>query len=210
MALRKTKEPGVFFDDVLNKFIKITEWSRGDRYDTVVTASGAVTAGTQKNFLRSLTDKDKIDANFPQPRRLLSNGEEMILERIGLYIPSCLGNTVVLPRDVKKAAENFYLTVKLDRKEIADGPAYTYPAGYGLNGQTSENDAGIVNIGVPSVAAAPKLTRPHELDMNTDVEATGVWYDHAWDASNMPTLGSKVWHRLHFLGLLKAAATRAG
>ncbi len=159
---------------------------------------------------QGLTDKDKIDANFPQPRRLLSNGEEMILERIGLYIPSCLGNTVVLPRDVKKAAENFYLTVKLDRKEIADGPAYTYPAGYGLNGQTSENDAGIVNIGVPSVAAAPKLTRPHELDMNTDVEATGVWYDHAWDASNMPTLGSKVWHRLHFLGLLKAAATRAG
>jgi hypothetical protein len=210
MALRKTKEPGVFYDDVLNKFIKIVEWSSGDRYDTVVTASGAITAGTSKNFFRTLTDKEKLDGNFPSPRRLLSNGEEMIMERVGVYIPSAVGNTVSLGRDIKKAAENFYLTVKLDRKEIVDGPAIRFPTGYGLAGNTAENDAAVVSVGVPSVLAAPKLSRPHELNMDSDIDATGTWFDHVWDATNMPTLSNKVWHRLHFIGLFRTAATRAG
>lgn len=210
MGLRKTKEPGVFYDDVLGKYIKIVEWSQGDRYDTVVTASGAVTAGTSKNFFRSLTDKEKLDGNFPSPRRVLSNGEEMILERVGVYCPLSLGNTVVAPADIKKAAEGFYLSVKLDRKEICDGPAMRFPTGYGLAGQTNETGAGIVSIGVPSVLAAPKLARAHELNMDSDVDATGVWYDRVWDATNMPTLGSKVYHRLHLIGLFKSAATRAG
>lgn len=210
MSLRKTKEPGVFYDDTLGKYIKIVEWSQGDRYDTVVTASGAITAGTSKNFFRNLTDKEKLDGNFPSPRRVLSNGEEMIVERVGVYIPTSLGNTVVLPADVKKAAEGFYLNVKLDRKEICDGPALRFPTGYGLAGQTNENNAGIVSIGVPSVLAAPKLARAHELNMDSDVDASGVWYDRVWDATNMPTLSSKVYHRLHLIGLLKSAATRAG
>lgn len=211
MALKKTKEPGVFYDDVLNKFIKIVEWAHGDRYDTVVTASGAVSGGTNKNFFRSLTDKEKLDGNFPSPRRVLSNGEEMILERIGCYIPTVVtGNTVVVPADIKKAAERFYISVKLDRKEVVDGPTLRFPTGYGLAGQTNETTAGIVSVGVPSVMAAPKLARPHELNMDTDVDATGTWFDNVWDATGMPTLASKVYHRLHLIGLFKNAATRAG
>lgn len=209
MALKRTKDPGVFYDDVLQKFIKIVEWKVDDRYDTVVTASGAVTAGTSKTFFRNLTDKDLVDGNFPQARRVLGTGEEMILERIGCYMPTCIGNTIVPPSDIKRGAENFYLDVKINRDSVASGPAVRFPSGYGLAGQTTENVAGITSIGVPSTAAAAKLSRPHELQANTDVEATGVWYDHVWDAANMPTLVGKVWHRVHLHGLIKAAATRA-
>lgn len=210
MALKRTKEPGVFYDDVLNKFVKIVEWKVDDRYDTVVTAAGAITAGTQKNFWRTLSDKDNIDGNFPQAGKVLGTGEEMILERVGMHIPLAVGNTIIPPTDIKKAAEGFYVELKINRDPIASGPAIRFPSGYGLAGQTTDNAAGVITNGVPSTAAAAKLARPHDLQSTTDVAALGTWYDHVWDATNMPTLVGKVWHKLHLHGLIKAAATRAG
>lgn len=210
MALQRTKEPGVFFDDVLNKTIKIVEWRVDDRYDTIVTASGAVTAGTQKKFFNDLTNKDKIDANFPTTLRVCGAGEEMIIERIGIYVPQALGNTLIPPQDIKKATDNLHVLLKINRDDVAEGPALRFPSGYGLIGSTTENNSGVVTNGVASPSAVGRLARPHEVGMHTEVAGLATWFDHVWDATNLPTFVGKVYHRLHLSGLLKVAATRAG
>jgi hypothetical protein len=210
MALNTTKERGVVADPATGRRYKLTERYYGSRYDTVVTAAGAITASTQKKFFNTMTDKDKTDANFPAARRLLSAGEEMTLEQIGIYIPQCIGNTLVSVTDMKRGSENFYIDFKIDRDTVAEGPAITFAPGYGLAGNSTENASGNVTIGVPSSAAVRKLAETQPLDDESDIECVGTWFDHVWDATNMPTLITKVWHRLHAIGLIVKPATRKG
>lgn len=210
MGLRPTKERGVFYDDATGNYVRMTEAYYNSRYDTVVTASGAVTASTESEFFNSLTNKKKLDGNFPEAKRILNSGEEMDLDMIGVYIPSAIGNTIVPPRDVKKASENTYFEVRIDGDLIAEGAAVNFPPGYGLAGQTTENDAGVVAVGVPSTAAVRKLVEHQPLDDKSQVEAKLTWHDHVLDATNMPTLTGKVWHRLLLSGLIDKPATRKG
>lgn len=209
MSLIPTRERGKFIDSATGNVIHLTEAYYGSRYDTVVTASGAVTADTVKKFFDSTSNKSGVDGNFPQANRVLSAGEEMVLEHIGVYIPTCMGNTVVPPADIKKGAENAFIEVKIDKDLIAEGPAIDFPSGRGLAGQTVENGAGVVSLGVPSTAAVRPLPETQKLDDKTDVQGTRlVWHDHVWDATNMPTLAGKVWHRLGLFGLITNPATR--
>ena len=200
--------PGEFFIPALGKKIKIVEWKEDDRYDTVVQASGAITAGTVLNFFRDLTNKDVNDGNFNSAKKLMSNGEEMVLERIGVDVPMCVGNTLVTPADIKRVAFNGYLLLKIDRRDVAEGPLHKFPSGYGLAGSTTENNTGIVSLGVASTASAAKLIREQEISQDTDVAASLQFFNHTWDAGNMPTLVSKVWVRLFLHGLIKAGATK--
>ena len=205
---RVKDKPGQFFIPSLGKYINIVEWRVGDRYDTAVTASGAITAGTQKTFFRDLTNKDLNDANFPQPKRILGTGEEMVLERVGVYFPLAVGNTQVVPPDIKKAADGSYVELKVNRDQVAAGPAVHFPSGYGLAGQTTDNAQGIVTNGIASSAAAQKLAREQELTPNSEVDGVLTYFDHLWDTTNMATLAGKVWTRVVLHGLIKEAATR--
>jgi len=211
--LRRTKEPGVFYDDLTGKLVKIIEWRVDDRYDTAAKASGAVVAGAGHNFFRDLVGsgtKEANDGNFPTVKRIVGTGEEMIVERLWAYMPSAFGNTVQLPRDFKKAMDGLYLLWKINRDPVSEGFGMKYPSGYGPAGQTTENDAGVISNGVPSTAAAAKLSRTYDIGKDTEVDVAGTWYDHTWDATNMPTLAQKIHYRVGFHGLIKTAATRAG
>lgn len=206
--LRKTKEPGILVDMTNGQLVELADFRVDDRYDTQVTASGAVSANTKERFFTVTTDKDKIDGNFPDVNRICGAGEEMEVERFWVAFPQAVGNTIVPPRDIKKASEGLYFQWQLSRALVSEGAAIKYPPGFGLNGQTTENDTGIVNNGVPSPAAVERLQHTFLVGERTQIFVEAQWFDHVWDATNMPTLAGKVWTRAGFHGVIKDAAIK--
>ena len=199
--------PGEFYAPHLGKTIQIVEWREDDKYDTVVYASGAMTAGLTKHFFRDLDNKEAQDTNFTTPRRLPA-GEEMILDRVGLYVPLFFGDTTVRDDDALKVIENGHFKVKINKSDVGEGPFVKFPSGYGISGQTTATDRGIVSIGVPSSAAASKLIREQYLTKDHDISATAQHNDRTWDTTNMPALGGKVQLKCFLHGLIKSAATK--
>ena len=106
MAIRPLKgRPGIFVSTTTGKKFKIVEWREDDKYDTIELQSGTTDTanGDTHNFFRDLSNKEDIDTNLSTARRIEA-GEEMIIDRIGLYIALCSGNGLCLPADVKKVA----------------------------------------------------------------------------------------------------------
>ena len=201
-------QPGQFVDVVTNQPFTLTSAYEGERYDTVRRASGAITAGDSHSWFQSLTDKKRLDANFPATGKLVTSSERMVLERIGFEIPLNTGTTVVQIDDVKRAVSSLYLKVTLNQTTIAEGPAIFFPSGYGLNGQTVENASGIASIGVPSTAAAAKLVEPQIITDSHQIEAEGTYTSRSWISGyTLPTLDAALDFRLCMHGLLEKAAT---
>lgn len=202
------KRPGLYYNTDSGKYFNLVEYRDDDKYDTVVLASGAVAAGKTLECFRDLGSKDKIDTNFDTPRRI-SKGEEMLVKRIGVDIPMAVGNTIQTPANIKKVAYNGYMRFQVNKKDVAEGPLYKFPSGYGLAGQTTENATGIVSIGVPSTAAQRPLEKVHEVTSEHDLIASIRFDAHDWDATGQtPSLGSRVWIRVFLGGLVRAAATK--
>lgn len=202
------KKPGVYYNTDTGKFFNLVEYRDDDKYDTVVIASGAIAAGKTLELFRDLSSKDKIDTNFDTSRRL-SKGEEMLIKRIGVDIPLAVGNTVLVAANIKKVAYNGFLDFRINKKLVAEGPLYKYPSGYGMAGQTTENNASVVTIGVPSTAAQRPLEKVHEVTSEHDLSASIRFDAHDWDATGQtPSLGTKVWMRVFVGGLVRSAATK--
>lgn len=206
--LRKTKEPGILVDMTSGDLVELADFRVDDRYDTQVTASGAVAANTKERFFNTLTDKEPIDANFPDVNRICGAGEEMEVERFWIAFPQATGNTRVPPRDIIKAAEGLYIVWKLNRALVSEGAAVKYAPGFGVSGQTNENNTGVVNNGIASPATVSRLDHTFLTGERTQIFVEGQWYDHVWDATNMPTLDGKVWTRAGFHGVIKDAAIK--
>ncbi len=200
-------EAGKFFVPHLNKYIQIVEWREDHKYDTVVFAAGAQLAGVTKNYFRDLDNKELSDTNFTTPRRLPA-GEEMILDRIGLHIPTAFGNTLVGSEDIRKLGENGYFRMSINKLPVCEGPMLAFPSGLGFGGNSSEADAHTVTIGVPSTTAAQKLLREQYITREHDLDGSIQIFDRTWDATNLPTFGSKVQAKVYLHGLIKAAATK--
>ncbi|MFH1690394.1 MAG: hypothetical protein ABIE42_09185 [Candidatus Eisenbacteria bacterium] len=221
MALVAIKgEPGMFWDSVTQQKINISEWREDDKWDTTMLVNGAVALNHTLNFFRDLTNKEILDTNFATPRKI-PEGEEMRLERIGVHIPTALGNTVPPPADIKKVAENGYLMFQLNRKDVAEGPLVKFPSGYGLAGNTVETDAGIVTIGTPATAAAAKLAREQLITPRSDCDGVITYHKRTWASTDVvaaglsaaaggqtPTLAGDVMVRLYLHGLIRSAATK--
>lgn len=199
--------PGEFFIPALNRRIKIVEFREDNKYDTVVLSSGAVSDGTVRNYFRDLTNKQGVDSNFKTPRRI-GNGEEMIVKWVGLQVQDARGNTVALPRDVKKILWGSFFSFSIDSSLITEGTAIYYPSGYGLAGSTAENDAGVVSSGVAATASVRTLEKPHQVGPDNDLEATLTFQDHLWDTSNLPTTTNNCYIRCTVHGIIRKGATR--
>jgi hypothetical protein len=215
-------EPGRFFVPALGKVINIVEFREDDKYDTVeITATAApfappftIVAGQQFTFFRDLQSKDLIDTNFTTQRRLPA-GEEMLIERIGVSVPLARGNVLPFPRDVKKVSENGYLKFQINRKDVIEGPLVKMPSGYGISGNTVENDQGIVSIGVPATASVANLRKPQFITTEHDVDGVLTFQNRAWlnaaaapAGASQPTLENAVLVKLWLHGLIKSAATK--
>lgn len=200
-------EPGVFFIPSLGRKIKIVEFREDNKYDTVVLAAAAVTDGLQKFFFRDLTNKVAVDTNFKTPRRI-GQGEEMIIKWVGLQVEDACGNTPAVSRDVKKILWGSFFEFKVDGVLVTEGTSIYYPSGYGLAGQSTENDSAIVASGVPATASVRVLEKPHQVGPDNDLEGLLTFQDHLWDATNLPTTSNKTYIRCTIHGIIRKGATR--
>lgn len=222
-------KPGLLFDPVRKKYFKITDVSVHARYDTgafVGDNTGSVPFGTQISFAQNIQNKQEIDCNFKQPRRLTA-GEVMWVSHVGLYWPLFFGNTKIDTEDIRKIVENAYFLLKINNKEILKGPALHFPSGFGFTGQfalaadgaSSEVTLkdGVVSVGVPSLPAVKPLAKKIYLNENYDVDGVLTLQNRSWIQygsssayASPPTLsmpGAIVPVRMILFGLLYSPST---
>lgn len=215
MALRPIKgRPGKFLETGTGQVIDISDYREDDKYDTVAIAAGAVAAGTEFILFRDVANKRDIDTNFSQQSRL-SAGEEMIIDRVGLTVRSATGNLLPSPSDIKKLAEDAFYRVEVNRLLLIEGPAIKFPSGYGLYGNTVENNQGVVSIGVPATASAARLIKTQLITAQHEVQGFLRFENRDWAAVEVPIVADRMpnfsqpifvtgW--LH--GLIKTASTK--
>jgi hypothetical protein len=207
-------QPGLFKDPETGQILNVRDFREGDKWDTIIIPEGEIVPGSQFIFFADIQAKREVDTNIKTPRKL-SSGESMILDRIGLYPRSVLGNVVEVPRDVKKALDNAYYRMKINDLLQTEGPAIAYPSGYGFYGQTTETDAGIISIGVPATASAAKLIKRQMLNQNHELEGLLRFDPRNWLSQLQPPVPYTnpvleqplpVMNLLH--GLIRAAVTK--
>lgn len=205
--------PGKFLETGTGKVLDISDYREDDKYDTEILPAGAVAAGTQLTFFRDVANKRRIDTNLTQQSRL-SAGEEMIIDRVGVTVRSATGNLLPPPADIKRVAEDAFISFTVNQLLLVEGPLIKFPSGYGLSGNTVENGQGIVSIGVPSTAAAAKLLKTQLITSQHEIQAVLTFFDRNWTgndlaaADRMPTLTTPVFITPYFHGLLKTAVSK--
>lgn len=205
-------QPGLFRDTDTGQVVNIRDFRESDKYDTILVPAGALTPGTQFIFFADVQGKQLVDSNIRTPRKL-SSGESMVLDRIGLYFRLATGDVVTVPRDVKKIAENSFYRLKINDIIQDEGPSIKFPSGYGLYGQTTETDAGIISVGVPATASASRLVKKqmlnqnHELDGQMSFDARN-WLTTAGLAYQNPDVEEPVLVTNYLHGLIRAAVTK--
>jgi hypothetical protein len=120
--------PGVFVNTISGELYDISEMREGDKYDTVILATGPVVAGTELWLFRDVAQKRTVDTNFTQQSRL-SAGEKMLLTKIGAMIPLAFGDILPTPSDIKKVAENCTLRVEVNSLLQAEGKLIFFQSG---------------------------------------------------------------------------------
>ena len=221
MALQPIEgQPGLFRDTDTGNVVNIRDFRETDKYDTIIIPNGtAIAAGTEWIFFQDVQGKRDVDTNFKTPRKL-SAGESMVLDRIGLYVRLASGNAITLPRDVKKVVENSYFKLTINDILQDEGPSIKFPSGYGLYGSTTENDAGVVSLGVPATASAARLVKRQLLNQNHELNGSFRFDSRAWTnnaTSNplaqavsitQPTLEGDLFVTCYLHGLVRAAVTK--
>lgn len=199
--------PGRFLDTATGQVLNIAEYREDDKYDSIylpgTLLQTTIPFGAQYIFFRDITGKRPIDCNFTQQSRL-SAGEEMVIDRLGLYLRRTISTGYVDPRlippvqaeictaeDIVRVAENGFFRVEVNQILLSEGPAFKYACGYGLGGVPSgvSVDGQTVGIGVPSTAAAAKLVKTQVLTNKYEVVGYLIFHNHDWimDEPNFPT-----------------------
>jgi hypothetical protein len=217
MALRPIKgEPGKFLDTVSGEVLDISDYREDDKYDTIAMNAGPVAPNFQRLFFADeLGAKTLLDTNIQQLRQL-SQGEEMIVDRVGMAVANATGNILPTPSDIKKFVENAFVSFTVNRLVLIEGPVIKFPSGYGLHGNTVETGQGIVSIGTPSTAAASKLLKTQLLTSQHQFQGTLVFFDRQWPQlaaaipapQRMPTFDNPLTAKAWLHGLLKVASTK--
>lgn len=180
-------QPGLFKDSETQQILNIRDFRESDKWDTIAIPAGAIVPGTQFIFFADIQGKRDTDTNIKTPRKL-SSGESMVLDRIGLYFRLAIGDTITVPRDIKKVVDNAYFRMKINDLLQAEGQAICFPSGYGLYGNTTETDAGIVSVGVPATASASKLVKKQLLNQNHELEGLLRFDPRQWLANQTPPI----------------------
>jgi hypothetical protein len=179
-------QPGLFKDEATGNVVNIRDFREGDKYDSVVIPAGEVIGtGTEINFFADLQGKRTTDTNFATQRKL-SAGESMLLDRIGLYFRLATGNSISSARDIFKVVENCYYKLTINDILQDEGPAIKFPSGYGLYGNTTENNTSIVSLGVPATASAARLIKKQLLNQNHELNGLLRFDARTWMSAPNP------------------------
>jgi hypothetical protein len=190
-------------------------------YDTVELANGAQSEGKTYHFFRDIDSKDLVDTNITTARRL-ATGEKMKIFQIGVYIPNYTGNKQCTPPDFLKILDNAFLSVKLNKQLIAEGPVVTFPSGFGPTGALGVEGAatgpasrvvdGVLTNGVPATKMMYNLLKPQDIWSEFDIDASLTFYARDWltsagySSDEMPTLAGYPTVKLFLRGLLWGVA----
>lgn len=202
--------PGGFMIDGQAKVF--VETYEGWKYDTVAVenAGAAIASGQQFFFFRDLTNKNLIDTNVTQQRRI-SRGEEMEIKTIGAYVSGrAPNNTEISALNFKWALERLYLEVKINKKAVIEGPLQVFPAGIGAAGYSSETTTAVLSNGVPSLAALRPLYKSIDINSDHDIEGIMTHFAAAWLTYTAPSIATAaaICVRLFLGGKVKAGVTR--
>jgi hypothetical protein len=160
------QEPGTIFIPGLG-MQRITDWRDAIIYD-METLPAAIATGQQFQFFRNLAiagvPKTLLQTNIVTPSALPSGHRAIIC---GIHI-DCALNTV---HDDVKAIMNagYFEFITGNQKLEANGPVWSFPSPYGLNGYVSQDglaaprELSTINNGVPSMAAVGKMSIPIDL-----------------------------------------------
>jgi hypothetical protein len=178
-------QPGLFRDSDTGQVVNIRDFRETDIYDTILVPPGEITFGTEFIFFQNIQQKRELDTNIKTTRKL-SAGQSMVLDRIGLYFRLATGDIVTVPRDLKKISENGFYKLTINGILQEEGPCIKFPSGYGWYGNTTENDAGIVSLGVPATASAARLVKKQLLNQNHEIEGLIRFDQRQWLAALVP------------------------
>jgi len=182
-------QPGLYRNSQTGEIVNIRDFRESDKYDSVLVPPGAIAFGTEFTFFQDVQGKLLTDSNIKTPRKL-SAGESMVLDRIGLYFRLATGDVVSLPRDIKKVIENAFYRLNINGILQDEGPCIKFPSGYGLYGQTTETDAGIVSIGVPATASASRLVKKQLLNQNHELDGVINFSNRQWLITALAAAGA--------------------
>jgi len=190
----------------------LTEVYEGWKYDTVaVENGGALTAGLSWNFFRDLNDKDLIDSNITQQRRI-SRGEEMEITSIGAHVSTRTpAGAEVGALIFKFVVERLYLLVRINKKDVTEGPLMFFQPGMGVSGDSTIAGTSILNNGVPSLASIRQLRKTIVINSDHDLEGILTCYGADWlTGYAYPTIAAAaaVLVKLLFGGKIKTGVTR--
>lgn len=137
--------------------INLVEWLEDAIYDRVAVGA-AITAGTEYIYFRDLANKS-LDATNMQVSSKLPAGWEMIVWRIGIVVAA--GAQFV---DTVLVHDNGYVEFTVGHnKIIRQGPVYTFPSGWGLDGSvdiTAAATAHSVTLGAAGTNFIAPLSIP--------------------------------------------------
>jgi len=192
-AIRPVKsKPGVLWDPDRQKFFKLVDTLVHGQYDTALfqaNGAGVLSYGQSVNFAQNVQSKQLIDTNFSQPRRLIA-GQSMWVSRIGLYWLPRFGDVFIDYEDIITVVENTYFVLKLNRKEILQGPSIMFPSGFGYYGNTTKTNTGIVSVGLPSMGGVLTLAKKQFLNESYDIDGQLQLQDHQWASGSVPALAA--------------------
>jgi hypothetical protein len=201
-------KPGKFFDVRTKKVYDISQAYEGEKYDTILIAAGLQAAGTQYLWFQNLQNKTRMDTNFRTQNRLDPN-ERLVLERIGLYLHTVVGNVVNTLNDIRLAIDNSFVRLTINDDILWEGCSTWLPSGYGLYGATTENLQTIVSIGVPGTAAAARLRRKQMITTEHSLGGDLNFMARAWDGAYVPpTTVARLMVKLILHGPISRPATR--
>jgi len=206
-------KPGRLFIEETGKEVEVRDRRFGSKYDSISINAALMVAGTAFEFFRDLGGKTRADANFQTPNRL-NSGELMWIHRVGIYIRSASGDTLVPTADIKRVADNATFRVELNDLLLIDGICYESQSGYGFYG-SELGAAGMAAVGVPSLGAALMLPQPQFLTPEATVTGRIEFLARNWTAgqnlaaaNQQPTFTSVVTVTCHLWGEILRATTK--
>lgn len=222
MALQPIEgQPGLFRDTDTSQVVNIRDFRESDKYDSVIIPGGEIiTTGTEIIFFNDVQGKRETDSNIKTPRKL-SAGESMVLDRIGLYFRLAVGDSISSARDIIKVVENSFYELRINQILQDEGPSIKFPSGYGLSGNTTENNLSIVSLGVAATASASRLIKKQMLNQNHELnglmrfDARNGWTNSSNPAGFdttvsvvQPSLSNPLIITNYLHGLVRAAVTK--
>jgi hypothetical protein len=162
----------------------------------IANGGGSPVTGSPYTFFTgvSATKVYGVDTNIKQASKLPFQ-QDMAIYRVGLRICSAVGNTEVVPKDIKMALEAGCLECKVNKNVIFGGkmPLVCFPSGVGVAGMTSDSSQGVINNGDPATGLISPALAPQYVQQEQSIDAVLEYLPRTWITSYViPSIASTV------------------